>query len=67
MDLQSWLTEQKISHAEFAVRVGATKHAVGKWVRGERMPRPVVMEKIGRITEGQVTANDFMAAHRRAA
>ncbi|MCO5092032.1 helix-turn-helix transcriptional regulator [Bosea sp. (in: a-proteobacteria)] len=59
MKLATYLTAQKLTHAEFAKAIGASTFAVGKWARGDRVPRPEAVAKIKAATQGQVTANDF--------
>ena len=59
MKLALYLTANKLTYAEFAKAVGASTFAVGKWARGDRLPRPDALSKIVAATRGQVTANDF--------
>jgi transcriptional regulator with XRE-family HTH domain len=59
MKLASYLSANGCTYADFAQKVGASTFAVGKWVRGERLPRPGVLSRIVAETGGQVTANDF--------
>lgn len=66
MTLQEWLKEQKLSHEQFAakVRVGGkavSVQAVGKWVRGERLPRPSAMAAIETATDRKVTWADMLS------
>lgn len=64
MNLNSYLILSKTKPADFAMAVGVTVFAVGKWRRGERMPRPQHLKKINAITQGAVTANDFFSAQK---
>lgn len=43
----------------FAKLVGASPSAVGKWVRGERLPRARMMHLITKTTGGKVLPSDF--------
>lgn len=59
MKLATYLQEAGITYAEFAKSVGASAFAVGKWARGDRIPRPPAMRLIAEKTGGKVTAGDF--------
>lgn len=65
MDLSRYLKLNQLTDDEFAVQVGATPFAVGKWRRGERSPRKPFMQKIMAATNGTVTPNDFFASPMR--
>jgi transcriptional regulator with XRE-family HTH domain len=62
MTLDAWLRQQGVSRAEFAELIGASEEGVAKWLRGERIPRRAVMQRIVKATRGRVTATDFYAA-----
>jgi DNA-binding transcriptional regulator YdaS (Cro superfamily) len=51
----------RLTVAAFAATIGASEAAVGKWARGERIPRRAMMVRIQEATGGQVTAADFYA------
>ena len=59
MKLASYLDINGMTDAEFARRLGVSRHTVGRYRLGERFPHPEGLTKIPRITGGQVTANDF--------
>jgi len=59
MELKSYLSQNKMSHAAFSRLIGATPNAVGLWVAGKRKPKDLFLERIRQATEGAVTANDF--------
>lgn len=61
MKLSRYMKENKLTDEDVALALGATISAVGKWRRGERMPRPGVMQKILLLTTGAVSPNDFHA------
>lgn len=61
MNLADYLSERKLTHKEFAGRIGVSAEAVRLYIEGRRMPRPGVMAKIAEVTEGRVTANDLYA------
>lgn len=60
MRLGDWLTAKKMTDADFATKVGVDRSTVGRWVDGSNMPRRRNMADIARVTDGQVTANDFV-------
>ena len=61
MKLSTYLTQSGFTQADFAKAIGASAFAVGKWTRGERIPRPAALARITLATKGKVTANDFFA------
>ena len=62
MKLADYLSTHRITHAEFAAKIGATQAAVSRYANGKRMPRQPLLWKIVQATQGRVTANDFMPA-----
>ncbi|MBW4089924.1 MAG: helix-turn-helix domain-containing protein [Proteobacteria bacterium] len=62
MQLRAYLTEHNVSVAAFAVAAGVSVQAVHRYLNGERMPRPAVIERIRIATGGQVSANDLAAS-----
>lgn len=62
MKLADFLSDRKLTSAEFASMVGVSVKAVAKWRQGRRFPRAEVLERIHRATGGAVTANDFLPA-----
>jgi transcriptional regulator with XRE-family HTH domain len=66
MNLRTYLRMQRVTVADFAAQIGASEAAVGKWTRGERIPRRAMMARIQTATNGQVTPADFYAAHDQA-
>lgn len=58
--LERYLTENRLSQDDFAARVGVSQVAVSRWIAGTRMPRRETLARIASLTNGQVTANDFL-------
>lgn len=58
MQLKKYLESREISPREFADKVGVTKQAISRYLRG-RVPRQDVVMKINKITRGEVGPNDF--------
>lgn len=62
MTLEDWLTEKKMTNAEFARVSGIGQRAlVQKYRRGHMLPSIENVERIRKATGGSVTANDFVA------
>ncbi len=59
MQLSRYLTQNAISSSRFAAQVGVTIHAVRKWRRRDRMPRPDMISKIQKATNNQVKPKDW--------
>lgn len=62
MTLTSWLSKTKTSDAEFADRIGVTRQALWRYKFAGRIPKPEIIARISRATNGEVTANDFVFA-----
>ena len=58
MTLPDYLAEAQISQTKFAKKIGVSKQAVQRYVKG-RIPQPDVMRRIALATASKVTANDF--------
>lgn len=63
MQLRDYLQLEGETARQFSKRIGVTIHAIRKWVRGERVPRPRTMVKIRKLTKGAVTPDDWMSLH----
>ena len=59
MTLASYLTTHNITSLEFSKIVGASYPAVCKWRQGDRIPRPKMLKKITKKTNGKVKVQDF--------
>ena len=59
MTLTEYLTEQNMTCAAFAEKIGVTTTAAWRYAHGERIPRPAIMRRIAEATGGAVTAQDF--------
>ena len=65
MKLSKWLTDKGVTSPEFARRIKVSVHAVHKWRRGARIPRPEQMSAIARATHNAVGPGDFYKVHRK--
>lgn len=59
MQLANYLTANSISPHEFAKTIGVSRETVRRYLAGERRPELDKLHTIARVTDGQVTANDF--------
>ena len=60
MKLSDYLKENRISVHQFAQTISvASRMTVHRYIKGERIPKPVIMKRITEKTKGAVTFNDF--------
>lgn len=59
MKLKSWLETRHMSLSTFAKIIGVSRSQVYKYIYCGAIPKPEVMVKIFKVTEGAVTPNDF--------
>lgn len=59
MDLDSYLSQEDLSNADFAALIEVDPSSVWRFRNGARIPRRDTMMKIVDATGGAVTANDF--------
>jgi transcriptional regulator with XRE-family HTH domain len=67
MKLRTYREENGLTLAQMAEKVGVSEVSMSRYERGDRMPRPEVMRKIGEVTGGAVRPNDFFGAEEDAA
>ena len=65
MTLEQFLSERKLSLAEFARRIGSTTESVRRYRNHYHIPTREWMAKIVKETGGLVTANDFYGIETR--
>lgn len=61
MTLAEFLSKKGLSHSAFAEKIGVSQAAINRYAKGRRMPRPAILARIRKETDGIVTANDFMS------
>jgi transcriptional regulator with XRE-family HTH domain len=59
MTLDSWRIAQRLSFAELGRRLGCSRTQALRLCRGDRTPDRDMMRRIGTLTTGAVTPNDF--------
>jgi len=59
MRLRQYLSDKDITIPAFAAQIEVSVQSVHRYVNGERLPRPEVMERIKSATGGLVEPNDF--------
>ena len=57
--LRTYLAHHKISATAFAAEIAVSGAALHRYINGERIPRPEVMQRICAATRGSVQPNDF--------
>lgn len=65
MTLSDFLKRSKLSGNAFGKRIGYTRMAVSRWLRGIAMPSPDAIQRIYEATGGKVTANDWFHGERK--
>ncbi|MCA3264946.1 MAG: helix-turn-helix transcriptional regulator [Azospirillum sp.] len=61
MTLDSWRIAQQLSFAELGRRLGCSRTQSLRLCRGDRTPDREMMRRVGELTGGAVTPNDFFA------
>lgn len=59
MQLADWLRQTKTTQTDLAKAVGATQGRISQLLNGG-MPSFALARRIAEVTDGQVTANDFL-------
>jgi DNA-binding transcriptional regulator YiaG len=59
MTLRDWCREQRLSIPAFARLIKKSPNTVRGWVYYGRVPRPPMMRKIKRVTNGAVAPADW--------
>ena len=61
MKLADFLRQARMTETAFGLRLGVTQATVKRWVRNERFPSPVTIERVATETRNQVAAADWHA------
>lgn len=59
MRLIQWLAENNLTASQLAATLNTSPVAVGRYIKGARMPTPEIVERIRQVTGGSVTALDL--------
>ncbi len=59
MKLSDWLAREGKDLNTLAAELGAPYYTTRRVLRHERMPDKALMRRIVKVTDGEVTANDF--------
>ena len=59
MKLKSYLKLFKISNLDFSKKIGISSVSLSRYISGERIPEKSILNKIFKLTDGLVDANDF--------
>ena len=60
MKLKQYLLFAKISSRDFAKKIGISHVSISRYINGSRFPVKKIIEKIFKITNGLVSADDFL-------
>lgn len=59
MKLKTWIENSGKSNAQIGRELDITGQSVARYASGERMPDPVTVERINKLTAGEVTVTDL--------
>lgn len=59
MRLKDYLEKHSLPTRHIAKKMGVTVSAARKWVQGTRIPRLPAIKKINRLTQGEVSFDDW--------
>lgn len=59
MKLKIFLDKHRLTAAYIAHRTGVSLSAARKWIQGTRIPRLSSIKKINRLTQGEVSYDDW--------
>jgi transcriptional regulator with XRE-family HTH domain len=59
MTLKEWIKKSGTTAAEVAKKVGVESWTINRYTAGKRLPEPVLLVKLYKLTRGAVTPNDF--------
>ena len=59
MKLKTYLKLFKISNLDFSEKIGISSVSLSRYISGERLPEKSILNKIFKLTDGLVDANDF--------
>ena len=59
MKLKTYLKLFKISNLDFSKKIGISSVSLSRYISGERIPEKSILNKIFKLTDGLVDANDF--------
>ena len=66
--LAAYLLDNGIAETDFAAAVGCTRTTVRRYIAGERVPEPAIMDRISEVTGGAVDQDSWtpilIAKHR---
>ena len=60
MQLADYLIENNMTQQSFADAIGVRQSSVSKWLQGLSRPSWPVIKKIREVTDGAVSADDFI-------
>ncbi|MFT4347702.1 helix-turn-helix domain-containing protein [Bartonella ancashensis] len=57
--LKSYLTENNITYAEFAMSIGVSQASIARYINRKRFPHPKIVKKIAKVTDNHISPNDW--------
>ncbi len=62
--LLQYLRDYEFTLESFGLLIPAAAESVRRWADGGRFPHPDMIDRIEQVTNGEITANDFMVTRR---
>jgi len=62
MTLRKYLSDNKLTMADFSIMLGVTRQAVYNYVNNKRTPKAKLAQKIIKLTDGKVRMKDLKKA-----
>lgn len=63
MQLAAYMAKRDLNDIQVARKLGITSVSVSRYRRGDRIPEPLIMDRIKRWSRGAVTADDCYEAY----
>jgi transcriptional regulator with XRE-family HTH domain len=60
MTISEFIAANSLTRAKFAKMIGVEEESVTRYMNGTRMPRRKQLDRILKVTNGAVTANDIL-------
>ena len=57
--LTKWREQRGMSKGDLATALGCNRSQIGRWESGLSQPSFAIIDKIDRLTDGEVTINDW--------
>jgi transcriptional regulator with XRE-family HTH domain len=59
MSLSAYLKQHALTYEKFGEMIGVTGTTVYRYIRGDRFPKPAIIRKAEKVTNGEISFNSF--------